>query len=184
VLPLACKDPALTARLAESLHARGGRMFWYVCCWPPIPNTFVHSPLVEARLHGWLNCALQLDGFLRWAFCLWPARPWERVSWRAPGWSAGDMYFVLPGNDGAPVETLRYEGLRMAAQDYELLRLAERSLPAETFADVYRRALGCILRPGALEALANAGEARAGDLYSLNPEDYHAARRVLLAALG
>jgi len=184
ILSLACKDPELTARLTEKLHERGGRMFWYVCCWPPIPNTFVHSPLVEARLHGWITYGLNLDGFLRWAFCLWPADPWKRVSWRAPDWSAGDMYFVLPGNDGAPVETLRYEGLRMAVQDYELLRLAERTLPADLFADVYSRAIGCILRFDDLGKFAEVGTAQADALYSRDPADYHQARKIILEALG
>ncbi len=184
VLPLACQDPDLTRRLTQSLHERGGRMFWYVCCWPPIPNTFLHSPLVEARLHGWLNHALHLDGFLRWAFCLWPADPWERASFRAPSWPAGDMFFVLPGRDGAPVETLRYEALRAAVQDYELICLAERVLPAEKFAAVYQEALGCILRTETLNDFARVAEMKAEDLYSLDPQDYLRARQALVEALG
>jgi hypothetical protein len=184
ILPLACKDPVLTARLAEGLHERGGRLFWYVCCWPPIPNTFLHSPLVEGRLHGWLTHALHLDGFLRWAFCLWPADPWKRISWRAPNWNAGDMSFVMPGLDGAPVETLRYEGLRMAAQDYELLRLVERSLPEEEAQKVIQEAFGCILKNDSIEAFADAGTAKPEDLYSLDPADYQEARKVLLEAVG
>jgi hypothetical protein len=183
ILPLACKDPALTTRLGEGLHERGGRLFWYVCCWPPIPNTFLHSPLVEARLHGWVTHALNLDGFLRWAFCLWPADPWNRLSWRAPEWNAGDMCFVMPGFDGAPVETLRYEGLRAAAQDYELLRMVERQLPEEQARAVIEQAFARILRVESLNAFAEAGTARAENLYSLDPEDYHAARKILYAAL-
>jgi hypothetical protein len=183
VLPLACRDPALTAQLADTLHARGGRLFWYVCCWPPIPNTFLHSPLVEGRLHGWLTAYLKLDGFLRWAFCLWPADPWQRVSWRAPHWNAGDMYFVLPGRDGAPVETLRYEALRVAAQDYELLRMVERTLPAEQAQAVLADAFALILRPDAMSGLADVASTQAEALYSLDPQDYQAAHRLLLEAL-
>jgi hypothetical protein len=183
VLPLACRDPALTARLAEELHARGGRLSWYVCCWPPIPNTFVHSPLAEGELHGWLTFYLKLDGFLRWAFCLWPADPWQRVSWRAPHWNAGDMFFVLPGKDGAPVETLRYEALRAAAQDYELLKLVERMLPAVRAQAVLEQAFALILRTDAISDLADVALARAENLYSLDPQDYQAARRLLLEAV-
>jgi len=183
VLPLACRDPALTAELTERVHARGGRMLWYVCCWPPIPNTFVHSPLVEGQLHGWLTFYLKLDGFLRWNFCLWPAEPWKRVSWRAPDWSAGDMFFVLPGKDGAPVETLRYEALRTAAQDYELLKLAERALPAGEAEAVFEKAFAHILRADAIRDFANVGTARPEELYSLNPQDYQTARRLVLGAL-
>jgi hypothetical protein len=158
-------------------------MSWYVCCWPPIPNTFVHSPLVEGQLHGWLTFYLKLDGFLRWNFCLWPAEPWRRVSWRAPHWKAGDMFFVLPGRDGAPVETLRYEALRAAAQDYELLKLAERTLPAEEAEAVFARAFARILRVGSVRDLARVDTARPEELYSLDPRDYQAARRIILEAI-
>jgi len=183
VLPLACQDPAVTAELTEQLHARGGRMLWYVCCWPPIPNTFIHSPLVEGQLHGWLTFYLKLDGFLRWNFCLWPADPWKRVSWRAPGWSAGDMFFVLPGKDGAPVETLRYEALRTAAQDYELLKLAERTLPADEARALFDRAFARILHADTIRDFADVGTVTAEELYSLDPRDYQAARRMVLEAV-
>jgi hypothetical protein len=182
VLPLACKDPKLTAALAQKLRQRDGRLLFYVCCWPPIPNTFLHSPLVETEVLGWLTYALNLDGFLRWAFCLWPANPWNRVSWRAPVWPAGDMYFVLPGLDGAPVETLRYEALRTAIQDYELLNLVERTLPAEAASIVIEQALGRILK-APLEHFAELNQAAAENLYSVDPSDYVEARRLLLTAV-
>jgi hypothetical protein len=184
VLPLACRDPELTAEFTQRLHEQDGRMLWYVCCWPPIPNTFIHSPLVEGQLHGWLTFYLKLDGFLRWAFCLWTADPWERVSWRAPGWYAGDMFFVLPGNDGAPVETLRYEAFRFAAQDYELLKLAERMLPASRADVVFDTAFARILRANSIRDFADVATANREDLYSLDPQDYEAARRLLLEAIG
>ncbi len=183
ILPLACNEPELTAQLTARLHERGGKMHWYVCCWPPIPNAFIHSPLAEAVLHGWLTHALDLDGFLRWDFCLWPAKPWERVSYRVPDWHAGDMSFVMPGNDGAPVETLCYEALRMAMQDYELIKMVERELPAEQAKAVITKALGCILRVESLSEFAGVATKRAEELYSIDPADYHAARKTLLEAL-
>jgi hypothetical protein len=183
VLPLACQDPELTRQLTARLHEDDGRMLWYVCCWPPIPNTFLHSPLVEGELHGWLTYFLGLDGFERWAFCLWPADPWHRPGFRAPGWSAGDMFFVLPGPDGAPVETLRYEALRAAVQDYELLKLAERTLPAGEARALIQQAFAHILRAGSVADFANVATLKAEDLYSLDPADYRAARQVILNAL-
>ena len=182
ILPLACKDPGLTAALAQKLRLQGGKLLFYVCCWPPIPNTFLHSPLVETEVLGWLTHALNLDGFLRWAFCLWPATPWSRVSWRSPLWPAGDMYFVLPGLDGAPVETLRYEALRAAIQDYELLKLVERILPAEAASNVIKQALGRILK-APLERFVELDQVAADNLYSVDPSDFAEARRLLLAAL-
>jgi hypothetical protein len=182
-LSLACRDPALTTRLGERLHAKGGRLSWYVACHPPIPNTFLHSPLVEGQLHGWLTYFLKLDGFLRWNFCLWPADPWKRVSWRAPAWPAGDMYFVLPGHDGFPVETLRYEALRMAVQDYELLKLAARLLPPDQAEAAISEAFALILRTRNIQDFAEVDSVNAESLYSLDPADYVAARRILLTAI-
>jgi hypothetical protein len=183
VLPHLCKDPQLAERLIKLAHARGGRMLFYICCWPPIPNTFVHSPAVEAELLGWLTYFLKVDGFLRWAFCLWPADPWQRVSYRAPDWNAGDMYFVLPGKDGAPVETLRYEGLRAGVQDYELLKLVERTLGPAEAPSAIEKAFAKILRTKNIADFAAVDKANPADLYSLDPLDYQAARQILLAAL-
>ncbi|KAI9998093.1 hypothetical protein PInf_002427 [Phytophthora infestans] len=67
------------------------------------PNQFMSSPLVEGELVGYLTF-FELDGFLRWNYCLWPSRPWDDLRWRAPMWKVGDTYFVLPGRDGWPVE--------------------------------------------------------------------------------
>ena len=93
------------------------------------------------------------------------------------------MFFVLPGKDGAPVETLRYEALRAAAQDYELLALAERTLPASKAQAVFDQAFALVLRTDALSDLADPVSARAENLYSLDPQDYQAARRILLEAI-
>ena len=93
------------------------------------------------------------------------------------------MYFVLPGKDGAPVETLRYEALRAAAQDYELLKLVERTLPGDQAQRAIGEAFGCIMRTDRIQDLAEVGSVRAETLYSLDPRDYQAARRVLLAEI-
>jgi len=182
-LVLTCRDPALTTAVTEELHDRGGKMLWYICCGPPRPNVFVHSPLVEGVLLGWLTHLFGLDGFLRWDFCLWPADPWRRVSWRAPHWSAGDMFFVLPGKDGAPVETLRYEALRTAVQDYELVKLVERRLAPDAAQDVIDRAFARILHTDEVADFSRVYELPAEALYSLDAADYTAARRILLGAL-
>jgi hypothetical protein len=110
------------------------------------------------------------------------------ASWLArTGWSAGDMYFVLPGPDGEPVETLRYEALRRAIQDYELLRLAECTLSAEKMATVSTAAFAQILRTMDVRDFAGVGRqqngASAADLYSSEPEDYERAREIVLAAV-
>ena len=158
-------------------------MLFYVCCWPPFPNTFVHSPLVETILLGWMIYAFKMDGFLRWAFCLWPADPWKRVSWHAPDFPAGDLYFVLPGLDGRPVETLRYEALRMAVQDYELLRMADQVLPPGNARKIFEQWMGQVLKIDSIANFDGQLEGKAEKLYSLDPADYHSAHQTLLQAI-
>jgi len=100
------------------------------------------------------------------------------------------MFFVLPGRDGAPVETLRYEAMRTAAQDYELLKLAEQALPAHQAQALFDEAFALILHANSIRDFAQlpvdvgmVEAARAEDLYSLDPGDYQAAHRLVLEAI-
>lgn len=185
LLPLACRDIDKTHDLNRQVHQNGGKMSWYLCCSPKFPNTFVSSPLVEGRLIGWLTHILKLDGFLRWNFCLWPAHPWYSLRWRTASWPVGDMYFVLPGLNGDPVETLRYEALRMAVQDFELLKMVERTLSSSAAAKLISEATKLILRTDDVSDFAKVDicDINATDLYSLDPNDYESATHLIIEAL-
>ncbi|GLD97145.1 hypothetical protein PINS_up005828 [Pythium insidiosum] len=185
LFPLVCADLEVTRRWRDEIHAKGGKMCWYVCCVPGFPNQFVSSPLVESELMGYLTFFTGLDGFLRWNYSLWPSRPWDDLRWRAPSWRVGDMYFVLPGCAGAPVETLRLEGLRFAVQTYELLRLAQDTLDAVEFDRLKADIAAMIWRTNDWAEFGQYLEhgRHAEDLYSLNPVDYMRARTLLIDAL-
>ncbi|GMF22360.1 unnamed protein product [Phytophthora lilii] len=183
LLPLACADLEVTRRLANDARARGGHVCWYVCCGPAFPNQFVSSPLVEGELVGYLTFFFELDGFLRWNYCLWPARPWDDLRWRAPMWKVGDMYFVLPGHDGWPVETLRLESLRFAGQAFELLALAQETLAPAQMQQLQRTVAEQILRSSDLEEFGRCGDRAREDLYSLDPLDYQRAKTIILDTL-
>ncbi|KAI9909545.1 hypothetical protein PsorP6_015185 [Peronosclerospora sorghi] len=183
LLPLACADLELTRRLATDARARGGHVCWYVCCGPAFPNQFVSSPLVEGELVGYLTFFFELDGFLRWNYCLWPSRPWDDLRWRAPMWKVGDMYFVLPGHDGWPVETLRLESLRFAAQAFELLALAQEALAPAQMQQLQRTVAEQILRSSDLEEFGRFTERAREDMYSLDPLDYQRAKTMILNTL-
>lgn len=183
LLPLACADLEVTRRLANDARARGGHVCWYVCCSPAFPNQFVSSPLVEGELVGYLTFLFELDGFLRWNYCLWPARPWDDLRWRAPMWKVGDMYFVLPGLDGRPVETLRLESLRFAGQAFELLALARDTLASAQMQQLQRTVVEEILRSSDLEEFGRSHDRAREDLYSLDPLDYQRAKTIILDTL-
>lgn len=124
LLPFAAKH----LEAVQSVRSRNnGRATWYVCCSPQFPNTFICSPLSECRLIGLLTWYLQLDGFLRWNYTVWPEYPRERISYRAGYWKAGDTNFVYPSRGGEVLLTLRYKILKRGIGDYELLRMANLS---------------------------------------------------------
>jgi hypothetical protein len=171
-------------RLQAAVQARCDRFCWYVCCGPARPNNFITSPSIEARTQGWFSAWAGLDGFLRWAFTCWPADPWGRPGFRFPGWPTGDMFFVYPGRDGQPVRSLRLEMILAGIQDYELIALARQRAAAEpAIAAALERAFARVLRAADLAAFAEPDQTPPQALYSLDPEDYIAARAEIVAAL-
>ena len=163
----------LKARIAERVKKAGGRFWWYVCCCPDYPNTFIRSPLVESRVIPWLTRWLDYDGFLRWAYCCFPADPWRKPGWR---FTAGDMGIVYPGAHGGPVLTNRYEILRAGIQDYELMRLTEEAGRGDNVTKALRRMIKA-RQPGAFNPDR---KAPAEKLYTLREADVTAARKLLL----
>ncbi|CCI46077.1 unnamed protein product [Albugo candida] len=183
ILPLACRDMEITRQTLEGIRAKGGKLCWYVCCGPSYPNQFVSSPLVEGELIGYLTYFLNLDGFLRWNYCLWPNNPWHKLCWRSPTWKVGDMYFVLPGRDGRPIETLRFESLRFAVQAYELLVMAEELLLASCMEQLKQQVAELVFRTENFSDFCRLHERRPEELYSLDPMDYQRAKTLLLETI-
>lgn len=183
ILPLACRDMEITRQTLEGIRAKGGKLCWYVCCGPSYPNQFVSSPLVEGELIGYLTYFMNLDGFLRWNYCLWPNNPWHKLCWRSPTWKVGDMYFVLPGRDGRPIETLRFESLRFAVQAYELLVMAEELLLASCMEQLKQQVAELVFRTENFSDFCRLHERRPEELYSLDPMDYQRAKTLLLETI-
>ncbi|MDQ6419685.1 DUF4091 domain-containing protein [Paenibacillus sp. LHD-117] len=98
-----------------------GKMTYYVCCGPELPNTFIRSHLLESRLIPWLAFYMNMDGFLRWNYTVWPNDPLRKISYHYPIYPAGDTNFVYPGKDGKPMLTLRYKLLQKGIRDYEII---------------------------------------------------------------
>jgi hypothetical protein len=118
------KEP--TMDIVRSRAARGFTTTYYVCCTPPVPNTFVFSPPAEGRWLGWYAAAYGYDGFLRWAYDAWPADPVRDA--RHVLWPAGDTFLVFPGADSS----IRFEKLREGIADYEKIRLLQERAPEST----------------------------------------------------
>jgi Glycoside hydrolase 123, catalytic domain/Glycoside hydrolase 123 N-terminal domain len=117
------KEP--TMDVVKARAAKGFTSTYYVCCTPPVPNTFVFSPPAEGRWLGWYAAAYGYDGFLRWAYDAWPADPVRDA--RHVLWPAGDTFLIYPG----AVSSIRFEKLREGIVDYEKIRLIrQRAAPA------------------------------------------------------
>ncbi|MGK9250964.1 DUF4091 domain-containing protein [Paenibacillus humicus] len=145
-----------------------GTVAYYVCCSPEKPNTFLSSPAIEARVIPWLAEGLQLDGFLRWNYTVWPDDPLRKLSYRPTIWKAGDTNFVYPGKLGAPLLSLRYKWLQRGIRDYEYMQLLKRSgLQAELDG-----VLEGVLLFRSPQELSPASGLKAEQLYSFNPEHY------------
>lgn len=95
------------------------RFSWYVCCGGASPNTFIRTEPVESRMIGILTSYLKMDGFLRWAYTIWPDDPRHEIRYSA--FEAGDTCFVYPGNNGGVLLSLRYKNLQRGIADYTLL---------------------------------------------------------------
>jgi hypothetical protein len=151
-----------------------GRFLWYVCCGPDRPNTFIRSPLLEARFIPLLTAYMGFDGFLRWNYTVWPENPLTRISYRAPVWKAGDTNFVYPGRSGKPVLTLRYKNLLRGIQDHETLQMAKEKMSGqgkERVNEMLGNYFNFIIREKNL-TFYNSEKRASNSLYSLDYSDY------------
>ena len=98
------------------------RKLWYICNIPDKPNTFLHSPLYEARLLGVMNMLFNYDGILRWAYTCWTKNPRENISYAPQGFPVGDLVLVYPEANGEIALSLRYKALQRGIEDYEILK--------------------------------------------------------------
>lgn len=105
------------------------RFMWYVCCGHATPNTFIKSAPIEARAIGLTTSYLKLDGFLRWAFNIWPDNP--RSEMRFSAFECGDAHFIYPAMNGTILYTLRYKNLQRGIGDYELINKVEKKYGRE-----------------------------------------------------
>lgn len=113
--------------IKNEVNKRDGRFTWYSCCFPEDLNIFIKSPLIESRLKGWFTYYLDFDGFLRWAYAIWPTNPLKDIRYKYPKWNAGDMFFVYPGKDLKPMSSVRWENFRFGIQDFNILKEIQKS---------------------------------------------------------
>ena len=114
------------SKIKEEVNSRGGKFTWYSCCFPEDLNIFIKSSLIESRLKGWFTYYLDFDGFLRWAYAIWPSNPFNDIRYKYPKWNAGDMFFVYPGKDLKPIRSIRWENFKFGIQDFNIFKDIEK----------------------------------------------------------
>ncbi|MGO1469364.1 MULTISPECIES: DUF4091 domain-containing protein [Bacillota] len=136
------KNKSKIDKLKQKMSKKGGKTTWFSCCFPQQLNIFLKSPLIESRLIGWFTYYMDLEGFLRWAYGIWPGDIMRDASYKKEKWAAGDMYFVYPGKNGKPMESIRLKNLIYGIQDWMILKLAEKNIGRETILEEVEKLLG------------------------------------------
>jgi len=114
---------------------KAGKEVWiYTCLFPngEYPNRFIDYPLIKTRILHWMNYRWGFTGYLHWGFNHWRGNdPFEDVE---PPHGAsrflppGDAWIVYPGRREL-LDSVRHEAMRDGVEDYELLKLLEKSAP-------------------------------------------------------
>lgn len=103
----------------------------YCCCGPEDPwylNRFIDEPAIYGRLIGWATYSRGLSGFLHWGYCFWnKADGFYPFSNGKFSTYKGDSQIIYPSpEDNSYRISIRYINIRDGAQDYELLKIAEK----------------------------------------------------------
>lgn len=163
--------------LAAQEQRKGKLVWWYPAFSTrhPFPDFWVDYPALDCRVIFWMTWKHHLDGLLYWSISNWYAQnPWENAA-TFPG-ANGDGTLIYPGEDGGPVNSIRWESIRDGSEDYDYLSLLQelvgkaRARPdAAQHADLRRRA----------EALVKIDDkvVASWKQYSYDPQDMLAARK-------
>ena len=106
----------------------------YYCCAQGelVPNRFFAMESARSRIMGVLMYLYRIEGFLHWGYNFYNARfslrsidPF-RVTHGDYGYPSGDPFLVYPGEDGAPLSSIRAEVQDDALLDLRALQCMER----------------------------------------------------------
>ncbi len=145
--PYADHPVPIEHRYEEFVQASGKpqeQVWFYYCCAPtgPWPNRFLDYPLIRVRIFTWVAFRYGIPGFLHWGLNHWG---WHRPFYREEVYNpydnttggtlqAGDSYVLypprMPSQSHAPVDSIRWEIIRKAMEDYEYLYLLRERVAA------------------------------------------------------
>jgi len=111
------------------------QIWFYYCCGPTgsWPNRFIDYTLIRVRIFTWAAFHYGIPGFLHWGLNHWDWHPpiyREQVynpydNTTGGSLQAGDSYVIyppqMPSRSDDPVDSIRWEIIRRAMEDYEYL---------------------------------------------------------------
>ena len=108
-------------------------LWTYYCCGQgnDVSNRFMSMPSARNRILGVQLYLYDIKGFLQWGYNFWNTQFSKKhidpyaVTDAGLAFPSGDAFLVYPGQDGAPVESIRMLVFQEALQDLRALRLLE-----------------------------------------------------------
>ncbi|MCE5324744.1 DUF6067 family protein [bacterium] len=129
------QDYAANSTFYEQRKAAGDEVWIYTCLTPKglYMNRFVDYPLIDTRLLHWANYKYKLPGYLHWGFNAWHGDPFTNIEMNYGSTTTafdppGDTHIAYKATNG-PMSSIRLEALRDGIEDYELLKLLEKTNP-------------------------------------------------------
>ena len=119
--------------LPKFLGADMPELWLYYCCGQTkdVSNRFIAMPSSRTRILGVQLYRYKVAGFLQWGFNFYNSvlsqrriNPYE-ITDADGAFPAGDPFIVYPGENGEPLESIRYMALRQAFHDLRALQLLE-----------------------------------------------------------
>lgn len=129
-----------SADLPKFLAADMPELWLYYCCGQTkdVSNRFIAMPSARTRILGVQLYRYKVAGFLQWGFNFYNSvlslariDPYRTTDGDG-AYPAGDPFIVYPGENGEPLESLRYMALRQAFHDLRALQLLESLSDRET----------------------------------------------------
>jgi len=130
----AVKTPIPATNHIEPFIGKVPELWAYYCCGQHkdyVANRFFAMPSQRSRVLGMQLYKFNVKGFLQWGYNFWYAQfskrevnPFEESD-AGKAFPSGDAYVVYPGDNGAPLNSLRLKVFYDALQDMRALQLLE-----------------------------------------------------------
>ena len=165
---------------AKAEQKRGRMVWWYTAFGTrhPYPNVWIDYPAIDCRVWPWMTWKHDLDGMLYWAVTWWGwNNPWFSGGTFPKSNGDGSLMYPGEGDDGTPVDSIRWECFRDGMEDYEvfcLLEAAKRELGDQNPELTKRIDALLTIDPEVLEDFEH---------YNLDPKPMLAARRAMSSTL-